>query len=158
METFQEKAGNKTKYKSKGEERDLALNYSVLWKTILNKWFGVWIDAFPLLTHFHFVNSRVLILMTSFQFLLLVKSEAKMICYKSKFYVLELIQNVLLQGWVMVSKNLTLLKDLHFMSLNWTNSFMSMAPDSTISLLPVYDFAHSFNFPKELFCPPYKTP
>lgn len=50
-----------------------------------------------------------------------------MICYKNKLFslhVLGFIQKVLLQGWVMVQKNLTPLKDLYYMSLNWINSFM----------------------------------
>lgn len=96
--------------RARGRKSSSSINYRVFWKTILNKWFGFWIYVLPLLTHFHSVNRKVFILMTSFQFMLLVRSEAKMICYKSKLFslhVLELIQNVLLQGWVMVQKNLT---------------------------------------------------
>lgn len=91
-----------------GRKRPSSRNYSVFWKTILNKWFELRINVFPLLVHFHSVNRRVFILMTSFQFLLLVRSEAKTICYKSKLfslYVLELIQKVLLQGWATVHKS-----------------------------------------------------
>ena len=107
-----------------GRKRPSSRNYSVFWKTILNKWFELRSNVFPLLTHFHSVNRRVFILMTSFQFLLLVRSEAKTICYKSKLfslYVWNLSKKFSSRGGWRFTR-VTLLEDLHYMSLNWTNS------------------------------------
>lgn len=86
LETFKENTGKRQHTRARGSKRLNYINYSVFWKTILNKWFGLRINVFPLLTHFHSVNRKVFILMTSFQFLLLVRSEAKTICCKSKLF------------------------------------------------------------------------
>ena len=92
------------KLSEQGEgQRPNCINYSTFWKTILNKCFDCelmiflcWL-IFTLWTEKYLFNDQFLICTTSHVW-------SKMICYKSKLFslhVLELIQNILLQGRVM---------------------------------------------------------